>query len=178
MKRCVWFWSAADAHDPLMSGYFAAVVGAIQRHDGVVSDMIGDGLLCIWTAPEADAAVRTRACLAAVELTRAVERFNTQASHRLPTRIGLNAGYNAYGQGCRANVTIGRAVRLALMNIGGGLPGSGDRATQGSPAKIAYCVAENEADNPWEPLHAEAGFPADVSVVTAFHGVVVRLELV
>jgi hypothetical protein len=82
--------------------------------------------------------------------------------------IGLNAGYNAFGQGFRANVTIGRAIRLVLMNVGGGLPGVGDRATQGSPAKIAYCVAENEAESPWEPLHVEAGLPADVSTVTAF----------
>jgi hypothetical protein len=82
--------------------------------------------------------------------------------------IGLNSGYNAFGQGFRANVTIGRAVRLVLMNVGGGLPGTGDRATQGSPAKIAYCVAENENDNPWEPLHVEAGLARDVSTVTAF----------
>jgi hypothetical protein len=82
--------------------------------------------------------------------------------------IGLNAGYNAFGQGFRANVTIGRAVRLVLMNVGGGLPGTGDRSTQGSPAKLAYCAAENEAENPWEPLHVEAGLPLDVSTVTAF----------
>jgi hypothetical protein len=82
--------------------------------------------------------------------------------------IGLNAGYNAFGQGFRANVTIGRAVRLVLMNVGGGLPGTGDRATQGSPAKIAYCVAENEAESPWEPLHVEGGLPRDVSTVTAY----------
>jgi hypothetical protein len=82
--------------------------------------------------------------------------------------IGLQAGYNAFGQGFRANVTIGRAVRLVLMNVGGGLPGSGDRATQGSPAKIAYCVAENEAESPWEPLHVEAGLPAGTSTVTVF----------
>jgi hypothetical protein len=82
--------------------------------------------------------------------------------------VGINAGYNAFGQGFRANVTIGRAVRLVLMNVGGGLPGTGDRATQGSPAKIASCVAENEAESPWEPLHVEAGLPAHVSAVTAF----------
>lgn len=81
--------------------------------------------------------------------------------------VGINAGYNAFGQGFRANLTIGRAIRLLLMNVGGGLPGTGDRATQGSPAKIAYCVAENEEANPWEPLHVEHGFPADASVVTA-----------
>jgi hypothetical protein len=80
--------------------------------------------------------------------------------------LGIQAGYNAFGQGFRANMTIGRAVRLLLMNVGGGLPGTGDRSTQGSPAKIAYCVAENEAENPWEPLHVEHGFPADVSTVT------------
>src|SRR5204862_400623 len=51
--------------------------------------------------------------------------------------LGINAGYNAFGQGFRANVTIARAVRLVLMNVGGGLPGTGDRATQGSPSKIA-----------------------------------------
>jgi hypothetical protein len=82
--------------------------------------------------------------------------------------LGINAGYNAFGQGFRANVTIGRAVRLVLMNVGGGLPGTGDRATQGSPSKIAYCVAENEAESPWEPLHVEAGLPADVSTVSAY----------
>ena len=82
--------------------------------------------------------------------------------------IGLQAGYNAFGQGFRANVTIGRAVRLVLMNVGGGLPGRGDRATQGTPAKIAYCVAENENESPWEPLHVEAGLPADTSTVTVF----------
>ena len=82
--------------------------------------------------------------------------------------LGINAGYNAFGQGCRANATIGRAVRLVLMNVGGGLPGTGDRATQGSPAKFAYCVAENEAESPWEPLHVEAGLPRETSTVTVF----------
>ena len=82
--------------------------------------------------------------------------------------LGINGGYNCFGQGFRANVTIGRAVRLVLMNVGGGLPGTGDRSTQGSPSKIAYCVAENEAESPWEPLHVEAGHPADVSTVTTY----------
>jgi hypothetical protein len=82
------------------------------------------------------------------------------------SEAAVNAGYNAFGQGVRANLVIGRALRLVLMNIGGGLPGSGDRSTQGAPAKIAYCVAENEGASPWEPLHVELGFPRDVSTVT------------
>ncbi len=84
----------------------------------------------------------------------------------LARAAGVHGGYNAFGQGFRANLAIGRALRLVLMNIGGGLPGSGDRSTQGTPAKIAYCVAENEGASPWEPLHVEKGFPPDVSTVT------------
>ena len=52
------------------------------------------------------------------------------------------------------------------MNIGGAIPGLGDMATFGSPAKYTYCVAENEAASPWEPLHVERGFPAEASTVT------------
>jgi hypothetical protein len=81
-------------------------------------------------------------------------------------RLAINSGYNCFGQGSRANATIGRALRLVLMNIGGGIPGSGDRSTQGSPSKYAYCVAENEAANPWGPLHVERGFSPETSTVT------------
>jgi hypothetical protein len=84
----------------------------------------------------------------------------------LATRLQINSGYNCFGQGFRANATIGRALRLVLMNIGGGIPGAGDRSTQGSPSKYSYCVAENEAANPWESLHIERGHPREVSTVT------------
>ncbi|HEY7295851.1 MAG TPA: hypothetical protein VH916_12475, partial [Dehalococcoidia bacterium] len=53
----------------------------------------------------------------------------------LARELSINGGYNCFGQGTRANATIGRAIRLIMMNVGGGLPGSGDRSTQGSPAK-------------------------------------------
>jgi hypothetical protein len=78
----------------------------------------------------------------------------------------VNARYNAFGQGWRPNATLGRAIRLILLNVGGGTPGVLDRATQGQPAKYSYCVAENEAENPWNPLHIERGFPAETSTVT------------
>ena len=61
--------------------------------------------------------------------------------------LGINARYGAFGPGVRANATIGRAVRLTLMNVGGASPGVLDRSTQGQPAKYAYCEAENEAEN-------------------------------
>lgn len=80
--------------------------------------------------------------------------------------LGINSGYSALGSGCRSNATIGRAVRLSLVNIGSAQPGTGDMATFGSPAKYSYLAAENEAESPWEPLHVERGFQPEASTVT------------
>jgi len=80
--------------------------------------------------------------------------------------VGINAGHNVMGNYFRANAVIGRAVRLALVNIGAAIPGTGDMATAGTPAKFTFCVAENEAASPWEPLHVERGFPRASSTVT------------
>ncbi len=85
-------------------------------------------------------------------------------------RIEMNSGLNALGQGNRANATIGRALQLVVRNVGGGRPGEVDRACLGSPGKISFCFAENEADSPWESLAVERGFAADVSTVTLFGG--------
>ncbi len=84
--------------------------------------------------------------------------------------LDINSGYNAFGPGWRANATIGRAIRLILQNIGGGVPGQGDRSTQGSPAKYTYCIAENAARNPWEQLHVQRGFAQETSTVTVWGG--------
>ena len=82
-------------------------------------------------------------------------------------RIGINSGRNALGPGCRANATIGRALRLCLLNIGGGVPGEIDKAILGMPGKYTFCLGENEEESPWEPLHVERGFAPGDSTVTA-----------
>jgi hypothetical protein len=84
--------------------------------------------------------------------------------------LGLNFGHGALGPGFRGNAAAGRAMRLVLMNVGGGIPGHGDQATHGSPAKFSYCVAENEASTPWEPFRVTRGFGLDDSTVTVFSG--------
>ncbi|MBI2908129.1 MAG: hypothetical protein HYX92_10810 [Chloroflexi bacterium] len=81
-------------------------------------------------------------------------------------KLDINSGYGLFGPGTKANATIGRAIRLILINVGGALPGRLDRATQGHPSKYTYCIAENEDETPWEPLHVERGFARDQSVVT------------
>ena len=81
-------------------------------------------------------------------------------------QIGLNSGRGTLGPGNRANATIGRAVRLLLLNIGGAKPWSTDMSVHGSPAKYISCMAENEEDSVWEPLHVERGFSSEQSAVT------------
>ena len=81
-------------------------------------------------------------------------------------RLEINSGVNLFGPGWRANATIGRALRLILINTCGAAPGTLDRSTMGHPGKYSYCIAEDEANSPWEPYHVEKGFAADISTVT------------
>ncbi len=82
------------------------------------------------------------------------------------TELGINGGHNAFGPGTRSNATVGRAIRLALVNIGGAIPTLGDMSTFGAPSKFSYLVAENEAQSPWAPLHVERGLAKEASAVT------------
>ena len=84
--------------------------------------------------------------------------------------IGMNSGVNAFGQGNRANATIGRALQLVIRNVGGGRPGEIDRATLGNPGKYTFCFAEDEEGSPFEPLSVERGVAAGRSAVTLFAG--------
>jgi hypothetical protein len=82
--------------------------------------------------------------------------------------LQINYSSNVLGQGWRANSTIGRALRLVLSNIGGAAPGVYDKATLGQPAKYTFCIAENEEESPWEPLHVERGLLQGTDVVSVF----------
>jgi hypothetical protein len=81
-------------------------------------------------------------------------------------RIGVNGEFGALGPGWRANAAIGRALRMVMNNLGGGWPGAVSFAGLGQPGRYTLCLAEDEAGSPWEPLHTEAGLPADVSAIT------------
>ena len=82
--------------------------------------------------------------------------------------LDVNMKMSALGQGTRANAAIGRAVRLAVRNIGGAKPGGTERSTLGNPMKYSMCFAEWEERSFWEPLHVERGFDKDDSVISVF----------
>ncbi|TAM76977.1 hypothetical protein EPN44_04290 [bacterium] len=79
--------------------------------------------------------------------------------------IGMNAGCNVFGSGNRANATIGRAIRLVLLTVGGAKPGDLDKSTLGHPGKYTYCIAENEEASPWAPYHVDRGYAPEQSTV-------------
>ena len=84
--------------------------------------------------------------------------------------IGMNSGRNVFGQGNRANSSIGRALQLVVRNVGGGRPGEVDRATFGNPGKLSFCFAEDEEGSPWPPLSTDLGARPGASTVTLFPG--------
>jgi hypothetical protein len=83
--------------------------------------------------------------------------------------LGFNAKGNVFGPGFRANATVGRALRLIIMNAYGIKPHELDQATQGFPGKFSMCIAENEEESPWEPLSVTLGHEDGVSTVSALH---------
>ncbi|HLJ46754.1 MAG TPA: TlpA disulfide reductase family protein [Bryobacteraceae bacterium] len=90
--------------------------------------------------------------------------------------LHFNCGQNVFSNAARANSTLGRALQLILLNLGGARPNGIDMSALGNPGKFSYCIAENEEESPWQPLHVEMGLSAPQSAVTLFaaeapHGV-------
>jgi hypothetical protein len=77
---------------------------------------------------------------------------------------GFSGGVGCFGPGNRANATVGRAVRLVMLNVAGAKPGFGDAATHGQPAKYTFCAAENIAESPWGGYAASRGVDAPSAV--------------
>ena len=85
-------------------------------------------------------------------------------------QLKINARNNLFGPGNRANATIGRAIRLILMNACAAVPGLFDRSVIGHPGKYTFCIAEAETETHWTPLHVMRGIAKDQSAVTVFAG--------
>ena len=83
----------------------------------------------------------------------------------IAARLAMNSGTNCLGPGNRANACIGRALRLALTNIGGAHPGVGDMATMGQPGKYGFAFAEGDHVL-LQPLHVRRGLAPKQSAVT------------
>ena len=76
-----------------MNKYYETIFKPIKQHGGIVSDVIGDSALAIWVSSHPEVVLKQKACLAALDISKAIEMFNRESvSFRLPTRIGLHSG--------------------------------------------------------------------------------------
>jgi hypothetical protein len=81
-------------------------------------------------------------------------------------KIGLHGGNGCFGPGFRANASIGRAIRLMLMNLGGGIPGVSSMTIFGMPSRYTFCLTENMERHPWESLAVSKGYKPEENVIT------------
>src|SRR5574341_290849 len=79
--------------------------------------------------------------------------------------LDINCGAGVFGAGRRANATIGRALGLVCVNVGGAAPGIISMSTLAHPGRYTYCIGEREEASPWESLAVEHGFAREQSTV-------------
>src|SRR5437764_9277707 len=141
-------WTDGLPVGPPTTGTVAAMVAALggepdlveckipPRHGGLTREVLAINLVMAGCKPEYAPVVR------AALLALAQPAFNlngVQATTHMAApllvvngpvarAIGMNPGANAFGSGNRANATIGRAIRLVLLNVGGAWPGDLDKA--------------------------------------------------
>jgi hypothetical protein len=80
--------------------------------------------------------------------------------------IGINGSNGCFGPGFRANASIGRAVRLMLLNLGGGIPGVASATVFATPLRYTACLTENVERSPWQTLAVSRGYSKDENVIT------------
>jgi len=73
----------------------------------------------------------------------------------LAQELGIHGGQGCLGPGFTANMTIGRAVNLAIINVCRAVPGFADLACLSSPAELSYCFAEDPELSPWPTINTE-----------------------
>jgi adenylate cyclase len=77
----------------LMNAYYETLFQPVRQYNGIVSDVVGDAMLAIWTSSTPEPELRHQALLAALAINDAVKQPEVgNIPHHLPTRIGLHTG--------------------------------------------------------------------------------------
>jgi hypothetical protein len=97
-----------------------------------------------------------------------VAPFFIVSGKKLIDELNINDGFCAVGPGWKANATIGRALKLIMMNLGQTWPGINDMKAFGSPFRYFSLIGENEAaySGAWEPLRVAEGFSDDQPTIS------------
>lgn len=91
------YTTLSETMDPLalnnlMNQYYGVMFPQVKKHNGIISDVIGDAMLALWAAPVVETQHRINACHAAFAIKMAIDNFNRSQPHQLPTRLGLHYG--------------------------------------------------------------------------------------
>jgi class 3 adenylate cyclase/ABC-type nitrate/sulfonate/bicarbonate transport system substrate-binding protein len=101
-----------------ISTYLEEVSSAISQEGGTVDKFIGDGVMAFWNAPVERPDHVLRACAAAVQAARRMERVNdaweAEGRPRIHIRIGLNCANVLVGN-------VGSSNRLSYTALGDGV---------------------------------------------------------
>ena len=77
----------------LMNAYYETLFAPVRQYGGIISDVVGDAMLALWTSSTPDSELRHQAILAALAISEAVKQPEVgHIPHHLPTRIGLHTG--------------------------------------------------------------------------------------
>ena len=81
-------------------------------------------------------------------------------------QIGINGSNGCFGPGFRTNASIGRAIRLMLLNLGGGIAGLASATVFATPLRYTACITENTERSPWETLAVARGHGSAENTIT------------
>jgi hypothetical protein len=84
--------------------------------------------------------------------------------------LQMNAGYGALGGMNKANNTLGRALKLYIINLGGGKMGINMLPVIGNVANSCFCFPENEEQSPWASFSLDQGYKPEDSTLSFFFG--------
>jgi adenylate cyclase len=109
------YTTVAAQHTPhemweLLNSYYQVLGHPVSSHKGIIADITGDAMMAVWIV-QPIASQRLMACLAALEMELAVERFNeASVGGQLPTRIGLHEGEMTLGRIEAGEGSVYRAI--------------------------------------------------------------------
>jgi class 3 adenylate cyclase/tetratricopeptide (TPR) repeat protein len=118
----VGFTPLAESRDPedvreLLGRYFEISRHIVERYGGTVEKFIGDAVVAVWGAPQAQEDDAERAVRTALELVSAVRELGAVAGGELALRAGVSTGnvavtLGAQGQGMVAGDVVNTTARI------------------------------------------------------------------
>lgn len=87
---------AQEVHD-IMNQYYTILNQTVSEHGGQVVNILGDGLLAIWTDKSGPSSAKRNACKAALDIIKTTDQFCQRTNKSLTTCIGIHYGPASVG---------------------------------------------------------------------------------